>query len=204
MDKKEEIDTPGIIANIYISALKVEAEHYDEIIKLFKGVVELGRQKVETDSKYIKDELTYLNIFMINQAIIKKYPMSSTEIDKCLLEGLETFIRKKTSDEFVSKSTGEIVSAIESYKKRYSKLKLSSQTALSEKPITHPKDIPRDLAKFARYILIRMFRSKKIRKNMPCIYFLIRYYNDRMNRYSGLVDKTCGYFLEGFIKSWLS
>ena len=75
--------------------------------------------KAQVDLKHIKDELIYLNIYILYQVLLNRFKSHSGEIVRYFKKELEQFLKGQKSGEFALISMANINNAIMDYIKQY-------------------------------------------------------------------------------------
>lgn len=167
--------TPQQIGGIFLEMLKSEVKrNLNTTVKDLTGKIDIPSQ---VDLKHIKDELVYLNIYIIYQALFNRFKSHFDEIEECFKKELKQFLEEQASGEFALISMINVNNAIIDYMKQYNNA------------IAKEKDRSSGLRQFTGYITRRVLgRASDL--SLSRSMYMMNYYGSRLLGLTKLIDDT--------------
>jgi hypothetical protein len=167
--------TPQQIGKVFFEVLKLEAKIINTTMEDIMTLVEQPKPKV--DLKHIKDELIYLNIYIIYQAIFSRFKSSFDEIEFCLKEELKRFIEEQISKESVLQIIINVNNALIGYMEQHNNT------------IARDANGSNGLVKFSHYISTRVL-GEEAGDDIRYVMYMSSYYVSRLTGLVKVIDNA--------------
>lgn len=167
--------TPHQIGKVFLEILKLEARRINITINNIMTLVDQPKPKV--DLKHIKNELIYLNIYIIYHALFNRFKSFFDEITEYLKGELEQFLKEQASEEFALVSMIDVNNAIMDYMKQHNNT------------IAKDADSSTGLAKFAHYMATRVL-GEEVGDDIRYVMYMENYYTSRVTGLVKVIDNA--------------
>lgn len=166
--------TPQQVGEVFFEVLKLEAARIiNTTVETIMTLVEQPKPTVNLE--HIKNELTFLNIYIIYQAIFSRFQSSFGEIEFCLKEKLKRFIEEQMSEESARKVLINVNNALIGYMEQYNNT------------IARDANEGNGLFQFSHYISTRVL-GKEAGDDMRYVMYMSSYYVSKLTGLVKVID----------------